>query len=102
MSMPKTKNLGNCSFSGCEKPAVGRELCGGHLQQWHRGTELRPLRVHKFYAAPAPGLKICTRCERVGEIEKDFYNRVNGTPQSVCKECMKEQARLRKRGSGTQ
>lgn len=33
----------SCAFEGCDKQAVSRGLCNGHIQQVARGTELRPL-----------------------------------------------------------
>ena len=35
-----------CSFDGCGLEAKARGLCGGHYQQWYRGSPLAPLGEH--------------------------------------------------------
>ena len=83
-------NDGNCTFEGCRNKAHAKELCQAHWRQQHDGKELKPLRQHKRFARPAPGLKICTRCERVLSVEDGFYKRYGRSVLSWCKECMKE------------
>jgi len=85
-----------CVFEGCDRPNHAKSLCNGHYMQQHRGEELRVLQVHKFYAPPAPGRKICTACERVLDAERDFYSRATGTKHTWCKECYKSKQNARK------
>lgn len=33
-----------CKFEGCNREADSHKLCVGHLYQWRRGIDLRPLR----------------------------------------------------------
>lgn len=39
-----------CSYSGCDRKTVAKNLCSGHWRQQARGQELRPLRRRVFDA----------------------------------------------------
>lgn len=80
-----------CTYEGCGRDLYIKGLCKTHYMMQWRGEELRPIRPVKRYAAPGPGLKICTSCERVKKVETSFYKRSSsGEPLSSCKECMKK------------
>lgn len=36
-----------CSFDGCSKDVVGRDLCNGHYKQWYDGRPLATLRMRR-------------------------------------------------------
>lgn len=84
-----------CSFEGCGRQAKSKGLCDPHRQQQLKGQELRPVRVTRVLARPAPHLKVCTKCDRVKRVDEDFYKRRSGSPLSHCKECMKAAQRER-------
>lgn len=45
---------GPCSFEGCGRPALTKELCSGHYQQLWKGQKLRPVRTRKIGQRPRP------------------------------------------------
>ena len=45
--MALTGATGRCSFGGCYTGVRARGLCGGHYQQWKRGSDLCALRSHR-------------------------------------------------------
>lgn len=78
-----------CKFEGCDRRVRAVGLCVSHYRMHLAGEELRPVKTYKRYPAPAPGKKICTLCERVKDVEEDFYIRADGvSPLSRCKDCM--------------
>lgn len=87
--------MSECAFEGCGRQRKAKGLCISHWRQQHQGSELTPLKPYKRFARPAPGKKICTRCERVLRDPEDFYKRANGSIQSWCKKCMTELASAR-------
>lgn len=81
-----------CKYEGCGRPVKATGLCRSHYRMALSGQELRPLKTYKRFASPAPGKKVCTRCERVKELD-DFYARTGGKgKRSYCKECSIEVA----------
>ena len=59
-----------CRFPDCEKPVVQDlwlGLCTGHLQQWKRRGELRPLRSHRRLATTARETRLQRECRQVLE-----------------------------------
>lgn len=83
-----------CKYNGCDRKAYRRGWCSSHYLQLLNGQALRPLKRYKKYVAPAPGLKVCTSCERVRDVETEFYTRTTGRPAAWCKECAIERSRL--------
>lgn len=85
--MSKDYGLGQCSFEGCENPAIKRGwLCGGHKTQYYRGKPLTPLGYKRLADIGLEGWRRCTTCFEVKQVD-DFYIRQTGIRQSKCKRC---------------
>src|SRR5579859_5592541 len=54
--------MSTCSFPGCGRKVIAKNLCGGHHKQHSRGEPLKPLR------AKVPGRK-CS----VGDCDRKYY-----------------------------
>jgi hypothetical protein len=45
-----------CTFEGCGKPLLAKELCSAHYRQWRKGQPLRPIRPFSGKTGPyGPG-----------------------------------------------
>lgn len=84
----------NCKFEACDRPATKRGMCQAHYTQWHRGMELKPLRVRRNYPKDATG-RVCTSCEVYKPWSEFYVHHTQGGRRATCKECDKEYDRTR-------
>lgn len=72
----------------CGRRTKALGLCSAHYRMQANGEPFRAVGVYRRYATPAPGKKVCTNCERVLDVERDFYKRdKTDKPKSYCKTC---------------
>ncbi|MFE2073715.1 endonuclease VII domain-containing protein [Streptomyces misionensis] len=86
-----------CTFIGCGKPRLTRDLCQGHMLQKKRGKELTPLRYHhRSTERDEHGRKRCSTCEQWKEVN-EFYPRAQHSDglNGYCKRCDRDM-RLRR------
>ena len=79
-----------CIGPECDREVWAKELCVGHYTQRRKGQPLAPLRKYRFRSSMnAPeGYEHCNRCESFKKRD-EFYDRANGAPYAMCKDCQK-------------
>lgn len=81
-----------CKQPECDQKVRARGWCGGHYEQWRRGTPLRPLNTTAQLEE-----KYCPSCEAVKGAE-DFYQRKHSVYLSTyCRVCTKRKAKESKK-----